>query len=84
MTTEKLWKLMKNVSHFILLKALFILKIIKFLSWDFGHVENMVLLEQKSKFENSLSIQFNIAQYLAKLRQPDNEFCSVNRIQSSV
>ena len=50
--TEKLWKLMKNSPYFIILKALFSLKIFKFLSWFFGHVEKMIWLERKTKFEN--------------------------------
>ena len=37
-------KIMKNAFYFIL-KALFVLKIFKFLSWDFGHVEKTVWLE---------------------------------------
>ena len=38
-------KMMKNVFYFIL-KPLFILKIFKFLSWLFGHVEKMAWLER--------------------------------------
>ena len=38
--TESPLKIMKNVFYFIL-KALFVLKIIKFLSWLFGHVGKM-------------------------------------------
>ena len=37
-------KLMKNAFYFIL-KALFVLKIFKFLSWLFGHVEKTARLE---------------------------------------
>ena len=36
---------MKNASYFIL-KALFILKKFKFLSWHFGHVENAAWSER--------------------------------------
>ena len=36
---------MKNVFYFIL-KALFVLKIFKFLSWPFGHVEKTARLER--------------------------------------
>ena len=38
-------EMMKNAFYFIL-KALFVLKIFKFLSWHFGHVENKVWLER--------------------------------------
>ena len=40
-----LQKMMKNAFYFIL-KALFVLKIFKFLSWLFGHVEEMAWLER--------------------------------------
>ena len=39
-------KMMKNVFYFIL-KALFVLKIFKFLSWRFGHVEKAVWSERQ-------------------------------------
>ena len=38
-------KIMKNAFYFIL-KALFVLKIFKFLSWLFGHVEKTAWLER--------------------------------------
>ena len=38
-------KTIKNAFYFIL-KALFILKIFKFLSWHFGHVEKTAWLEK--------------------------------------
>ena len=38
-------KVTKNVFYFIL-KALFVLKIFKFLSWRFGHVEKTAWLER--------------------------------------
>ena len=38
-------KMMKNVFYFIL-KALFVLKIFKFLYWLFGHVEKTAWLER--------------------------------------
>ena len=44
--TESTWKLIKNVSYFIL-KALFILNIFKFWSWYFGHVEKTICLERE-------------------------------------
>ena len=46
LATESPWKLKKNAFYFIL-KALFILKIFKFLSWLFDHVEKTVWLERK-------------------------------------
>ena len=42
---ERPLKMMKNVFYFIL-KALSILKMFKFLSWLFGHVEKMAWLER--------------------------------------
>ena len=42
--------MMKNVFYFIL-KALFVLKIFKFLSWLFGHVEETAWLEWKDKVD---------------------------------
>ena len=39
------WKMTKNVFYFIL-KALFVLKIFKFLPWLFGHVEETAWLER--------------------------------------
>ena len=44
-------KMMKNAFYFIL-KALFILKIFKFLSWIFGHVEQTAWLEKQGWFRN--------------------------------
>ena len=46
LATESPWILMKNAFYFIL-KASSVLKIFKFLSWLFGHVEKMVWLEKK-------------------------------------
>ena len=43
--TESLLKIMKNTFYFIL-KALFLLKIFKFLSWLFGHVWKTAWLEK--------------------------------------
>ena len=42
---KALFKMMKNAFCFIL-KALFVLKVIKFLFWLFGHVEKTALLER--------------------------------------
>ena len=38
-------KMMKNAFYFIL-KAIFVLKIVKFLSWLFGHLEKTARLEK--------------------------------------
>ena len=43
---------MKNALYFIL-KALFVLKIFKFLSWLFGHVGKTAWLERQDEFQNS-------------------------------
>ena len=45
-----LQKMMKNAFYFII-KALFVLKIFKFLSWLFGHVGKTAWLEDKVNFE---------------------------------
>ena len=41
MANESVLKMMKNAFHFTL-KALFVLKIFKILSWFFGHVEKQL------------------------------------------
>ena len=46
LATKSPWKVMKNAFYFIW-KALFVLKISKFLSWLFGHVEKTVSLERE-------------------------------------
>ena len=43
--TESTLKMMKILSYFIL-KAFFILKILKFLSWLFGHVKKIAWLDR--------------------------------------
>ena len=45
-------KMMKNAFYFIL-KALFVLRIFKFLSWLFGHVGKTAWLERQDEFQNS-------------------------------
>ena len=44
-------KMMKSAFYFIL-KALFVLKIFKFLSWLFGHVEKTAWLKRSDLFRN--------------------------------
>ena len=49
------WKPLKIDQKFyfyFMLKALFVLKIFKFLSWSFGHVEKTVWLEGEGLFQN--------------------------------
>ena len=48
--TESPLKLMKNLFYFIL-KALFFLKIFKFLSWLFGHIKKRLDLKDKVDFK---------------------------------
>ena len=67
---ESLLKMMKNAFYFIL-KALFVLKIFKFLSWLFGHVGKTAWLENKVNFKihdvtTWLTNNYNthVAQYL--------------------
>ena len=43
--------MMKNAFYFTL-KALFVLKIFKFLSWLFGHVEKTAQLERQGSIQN--------------------------------
>ena len=51
--TESLLRMMENAFHFIS-KALFVLKIFKFLSWQFGHVRKNAWLERlTTKFMTS-------------------------------
>ena len=77
---------MKNAFYFIL-KALFLLKIFKFLSWYSGHVEKRLGYKENVNFKihdfttcetNNYNIDF--AQYLEKQMQSDNEKCSLNSI----
>ena len=49
---ESALKMMKNAFYFIL-KALFVVKIFKFLSWIFCHVEKTAWLERYDEFQNS-------------------------------
>ena len=56
-------KIMKNVFYFIL-KALFVLKIFKFLSWLFGRIEKTWLENQV--FWLKYNYNTHIAQYLSK------------------
>ena len=77
---------MKNDFYFTS-KALFVLKIFKFLSWLFRHV--LKWLDKKDKVDFKFyevtawltnNCNTHIAQYLEKWRQSDNEIWSVNRM----
>ena len=54
---------MKNASYFIL-KAPFVLKIFKFLSWFFGHVKKALKFMTSQPGEQTITI--HISQYLTK------------------
>ena len=86
LATESTLKMMKNAFCFTS-KALFVIKIFKFLSWPFGHVAK--LLDKKDKvnfkFYDVIAWLINncnthVAHYLKKLRQSVNEIWSVNRM----
>ena len=68
----KLFKMLKNASCFTF-KALFVLKIFKFLSWFFGHVEkrfyevNFKICDNTTCRANNCSTR--ISQYLKKWKQ---------------
>ena len=77
---------MKNAFYFTL-KALFVLKVCKFLFRLFGHVSKCLDLKDMFNFEFYdvrawLTNYFNthIAQYLEKYRQSDNEIWSASRM----
>ena len=79
-------KMLKNTFCFVW-EALFVLKIFRFLSWLFGHVEKR--LDQKDGVNLNIydvtawernNCKTHIAQYLKKQKQSNNEIWSVNRI----
>ena len=55
-------KMIKNVFYFIL-KALFVLKIFKFLSWLFGHVGKTAWLERQGWLQNRRNLVNKHLQY---------------------
>ena len=72
---------MKN-SFYFMLKALFILKIFKFLCWIFGHIEKRL---DETDFKIYVTdwteiIAINILPNISISRQSGNEIWSVNRI----
>ena len=78
--------MIKNAFYFSL-KALFVLKVFKFLSSLFGREKKPLDQTDKIIFviydaTAGLTMNYNthIAQYLTNYRQPDNEIWSVNRI----
>ena len=64
--------MMKNAFYFIL-KAFFILKIFKFLSWLFGHVEKKDLFKK-------ITITILCYPTSHEEKQPDNKIQSINKI----
>ena len=77
---------MKDAFYFIL-RALLVIKILKFLSCLFGYVEKQLGQKDKVHFKILTSQSFltnnyntHIAQYLTNKRQPDTEIWSGNRI----
>ena len=78
--------MMKHAFYFML-KALFVLKISKFLTWIFGHVEKWLDKNAKDCFKiyyvadwETNNYNILIVQYLKKERQSGNEIWSVKRI----
>ena len=73
LATESSLKITKNAFYFTL-KALFVLKIFKFLSWLFGHVEKRLDYKAKVNFKiydiiiiwETNNYNINIIQYLKK------------------
>ena len=70
---------MKNAFYFML-KALFILEILTFLSWLFGYVENCLYKKAMINFKiyditywTTNNYCTHIVQYLKKLKQKDNK-----------
>ena len=63
-------KMMKNAFNFIL-KAFFILKIFKFLSWLFRHVEKTAWLERQGQFPNWW--RYNLVS-----KELQNIYCSIS------
>ena len=86
LATESPLKMMKNAFYFTL-KPLFVLKIFKFLSSIFGHVEKRLDLIDKVNFKiydvttrETNNCNTHTAQYLKNKRQSDSEIWSVNTI----
>ena len=61
--TERSLKMIKNAFYFTL-KALFLLKIFKFLSWLLGHLEKTARSEKWGFFSKSMTSQPAIAIYI--------------------
>ena len=91
LTTENPLKMMKYIYYFyFMLKALFVLKIYKLLSWLFGHVGKWFDLKAKFNFKiydvtewTTYNYNTYIPQYLRSKGNQDLWTCqlSVNRIQ---
>ena len=86
LTNENPLKMMKNAFYFML-KALFVLGIITFLSWLFGYAEKRVDMKTTVNFKTrdvtdwtTDNYNTHITQYLKKKMQSGNEIWSVNKI----
>ena len=84
LAAESPLKLMKN-AFYITLKALFVLKIFKFLSWLFGHPGKRFGKKVKFNFKicdvkdwEAINYNTHVAQHLKEERQPGNEIWSVH------
>ena len=87
LTNENPLKMMKNAFYFML-KALFVLGIIAFLSWLFGYAEKRLDMKTTVNFKTrdvtdwtTDNYNTHITQYLKKKMQSGNEIWSVNKIQ---
>ena len=87
LTNENPLKMVKNAFYFML-KALFVLWIITFLSWLFGYAEKRLDMKTTVNFKTrdvtdwtTDNYNTHITQYLKKKMQSGNEIWSVNKIQ---
>ena len=85
-TTGSPLKMMKNGFYFMS-KAFFVLKILKFLSWPFGHIGKWLHKKAESNFKiydvtdwTWNNDNTHIVQYLKKYRQSGNAIWPDNRI----
>ena len=86
LSTESPLEMMKNAFYFTS-KALFALKIFKFLSWLFGHVSKRLNKKDKLNLKfydvtawSTNNCNTHIPQYRETSRQSSNEIWSVNRM----
>ena len=83
------WKPLKAIKNAFChtLKALFVLKTSKYLSWLFGHVEKLFDFKDEVNFKIYVvttwlknNCNTHTAQYFKKWRQLDNDIWSVDRM----